>query len=245
VSIDVLIERMQRIGAEIPAADPLRIFHGTYTRITEAVRDEIRRGGFSDNEWTERWDVAFAGLYLRALDQWRSGISPSGPWKIALDATKGPHLPPLRHVLLGINAHINLDLPQALLAVITDAEFETPAVIVKRSADHVHIDTILSSRVAAEDQELKKLEMSGDSTLIDRLLTPFNRLGTKRFLREAREKVWHNARVLSDARRQGPDVLASRIGELERLASTRVEQLTRPGQVLLELTRNGFGVLLK
>jgi hypothetical protein len=245
VSIDVLIERMQGLGAELPADDRLRIFHGTYTRITEAVRDEIRRGGFADNEWTERWDVAFAGMYLQALEEWRSGGSPSGPWRIAFDATRGPHLPPLRHVLLGINAHINLDLPQALLAVITDAEFNAPAVISQRSADHGHIDTILSSRVAAEDQQLEKLEMPGDRTLLDWLLTPFNRLGTKRFLREAREKVWHNARLLSNARRQGPDVLASRIGELERLAGTRVEQLTRPGQVLLELMRNGFGVVLK
>lgn len=244
MSIDALIERMQRLGAELPSADRLRIFHGTYTRITEAVRDEIRRGGFEDNEWTERWDVAFADLYLQALDKWRSGSNPSEPWKIALDATRGPHLPPLRHVLLGINAHINYDLPQALLAVITDAEFDTPALISKRSDDHGHIDTILSSRVAAEDQQLKRLEQPGDRTLLDRLLTPFNRLGTKRFLREAREKVWHNARLLSDARRQGPDRLANRIGELEQLSSARVEQLRRPGQVLLELTRNGFGVVL-
>lgn len=244
MSIDVLIERMQRLGAEMPASDTLGIFHRTYTRITEAVRDEIRRGGFADNEWTESWDVAFAGLYLQALDQWQSGHSPSGPWKIAFEAGRGPHLPPLRHVLLGINAHINFDLPQALLAVITDVEFQTLDLISKRSGDHGHIDTILSSRVAAEDLELKKLELPGDSTLLDRLLTPFNRLGTKRFLREARVKVWHNARLMSVARSQGPDRLAQRISELDRLSTARVEQLKKPGQVLLELTRNGFGVLL-
>ena len=244
MSIDAVIERMQRLGNEMPAADTLRIFHGTYTRVTQAVRDEIRRGGFADNDWAERWDVAFADLYLQALEQWRSGGNPPGPWMIAFEATQGPHLPPLRHVLLGINAHINYDLPQALLAVITDVEFEMPALISKRAADHGHIDTILSSRVAAEDEELMKLEMPGDRTLLDRVLTPFNRLGTKRFLREAREKVWHNARLLSEARRQGPERLAIRINELEQLSAARVEQLKKPGQVLLELTRNGFGVLL-
>ena len=74
----------------------------------------------------ERWDVAFAGLYLDALDAHLSGTSrPSRPWRLAFDAA--PDLPPLLNVLLGVNAHINYDLPQALLAVITDDEFERPA----------------------------------------------------------------------------------------------------------------------
>lgn len=235
---------MQAVLGEIPVEDPLRFFHSTYTRTTMAVRDELRRGGFHDNPWVERLDVAFANLYLEALDMWRQGQRPSGPWQVALDATRGPHLPPLRYVLLGMNAHINLDLPQALLAVISDDEFDSPALIDTRAADHGHIDSILASRVAAEDQELKKVELPGDRTLLDLLLTPFNRLGTKRFLKEAREKVWNNARQLSEARRQGPTVLAARIGDLERLSKERVGDLNRPGQVLLELSRNGFGVLL-
>jgi len=244
VSIDLLIDRMQSMLALIPASDPLRFFHSTYTRTTIAVRDELRAGGFADNEWVERWDVAFASLYLDALDLWLRGETPTGPWQIALDATKGPHLPPLRYVLLGMNAHINFDLPQALLAMISDQEFDDAELIQKRAADHRHIDGLLASRVAAEDQELKKVELPGDRTLLDRLLTPFNRLGTKRFLKEARAKVWSNARKLAEARREGPVALQTRLAALERLSQERVADLNRPGQVLLELSRNGFGVLL-
>jgi len=244
VSIDMLIDRMQSMLAEIPPTDPRHSFHSTYTRTTVAVRDELRASGFTDNEWVERWDVAFASLYLDALDAWQRGRSPSDPWRIALDATTGPHLPPLRYVLLGMNAHINFDLPQALLAVISDEEFDDPEVIRERAADHGHIDGILASRVAAQDQELKKVELPSDRTLIDRLLTPFNRIGTKRFLREARAKVWSNARHLSEARRQGPVSLQRRVAELEQLSQERVADLSRPGQVLLELSRKGFGVLL-
>ena len=43
------------------------------------------------------------------------------PWRLAFDAPA--ELPALRHVLLGINAHVNYDLPQALLAVISDEDF--------------------------------------------------------------------------------------------------------------------------
>ena len=92
-----------------------------------------------------------------------------------------------------MNAHINYDLPQALIQVITDQEFDDPALVARRGRDHEHIDAILASRVAAEDGELKKVEQPGDRTL-DHLLTPFNRAGSKRFLKEARGKVWRNAR---------------------------------------------------
>ena len=54
--------------------------------------------------------------------------------------------------------------------------------------------------MAAEDGELKKVEQPGDRTLLDHLLTPFNRAGSKRFLKEARGKVWRNAQALSLAR---------------------------------------------
>jgi hypothetical protein len=224
--------------------DPNRFFLATYLRTTYAVRDEVLRGNFGDVEWVEQWDVAFADLYLQALAQWNGGDQPRTPWQVAFSTTLGPRLPPLRHVLLGINAHVNLDLPLSLLAVITDDEFADPALVARRNADHTRIDGILAGRVAAEDGQLKAVEEPGDRTLLDHLMTPFNRLGTKRFLAEARAKVWRNALLLSAARRKGPDALAVRIDELERLSAARVADLRAPGQVIVRLARYGFGVSL-
>ena len=200
--IEELIARMAALGEPLEAAgDKRRYFHATYLRTTIAVAEEIRRGGFADPGWVEQWDVAFAGLYLDALEAGLAGRAPSRPWAIAFGAPAG--LPPLRHVLLGMNAHINYDLPQALVAVISDEQFDDPALLARREADHRAIDGVLASRVAAEDDELASL--SGPAPLLDRLLRPLNRLGTQRFLREARQKVWANATALSRARRQGPD----------------------------------------
>jgi hypothetical protein len=95
--------------------------------------------------------------------------------------------------------------------------------------------------VPAEDRELVRL---GGANRTDRLLRPLNRSGTKRFLRESRDKVWDNARALDGARRAGADVLAGRLQELEVLSARRVEQLSAPGQVLLKLAVRGFGVRL-
>jgi hypothetical protein len=239
--IEDLIGRMQGILETLEAkGDRRRYFHATYQRTTIAVAEELRRGGFGDPEWVERWDVAFADLYLDALDAALAGRRPPRPWDIAFNAPAD--LPALRHVLLGMNAHINYDLPQALLAVITDEQFGDAALLARREADHRAIDRVLASRVGAEDDELARI--SGPARPVDRLLGPLNRLGTRRFLREARQKVWANAIILSRARAQGASGYAATLARLEELSAAKVAALEAPGQVLLKLAATGFGVRL-
>lgn len=240
-----LLERMAALLRPLEERnDPLRHFLATYRRTTVAVDEEILGGGFRDGAWVERWDVAFANLYLDALERWNAGEGAPGPWDVAFQAARDERLPPLRHTLLGMNAHVNYDLPQSLLAAITDEEFDDDQLVALRNQDHAHIDDILVSRVDAEDKELWKVERPGDRTWLDRALTPFNQAGTKRFLREARRKVWANTRLLAAARRQGPDAFAVRLAELEVLSRQRVAELKVPGQVLLKLAVKGFGVEL-
>ena len=241
--IDALIDRMEGLLAPLEArGDPGRYFLATYLRTTRAVKEELERGGFRDTGWVERWDVAFADLYLDALEVAGAGRRPPEPWAVAFGAAAQDRLPPLRHVLLGMNAHINYDLAQSLLAVISEPEFDDPALLADRRADHEHIDQVLVARVGAEDTELEAL--SGPRSRTDRLLQPLNRLATKRFLRESRAKVWANTRLLDSARRAGPAAYATRLAELERLAATRVADLMAPGQVVLKLAVKGFGVRL-
>jgi hypothetical protein len=244
-AIEELVARMEALLGPLEArGDGRRYFHATYLRTTRAVGSELEGGGFLDAPWVERWDVAFARLYLDALEADQRGEVPSGPWKVAFAAAdqRATALPPLRHVLLGMNAHINYDLPQALLEVIDDQEFQDPGLLARRAADHRHIDTVLAARVDAEDTELGAV--SGQRSLLDRVLTPANRLGTKRFLAESRAKVWANAHALALARRQGCDAYTVLLAELERLAARRVADLTEPGQVILKLAVKGFGVAL-
>ncbi|HEU4423005.1 MAG TPA: DUF5995 family protein [Pilimelia sp.] len=231
---------LQRLRA---TSDRRRHFHATYLRTTRAVSDEIDRGGFADGAWLERWDVAFADLYLDALAADLRGEAVPRPWRIAFDTARDrPDIPPLRHVLLGMNAHINYDLPQALIAVISPAEYDDLEIRRSRAADHKHVDEVLVARVAAED-----VELSAQSTqsLLDRLLRPLNRASSRRILREAREKVWRNTAVLDRARRVGPERYAAVLAELEVLSAARLADLVAPGQVLLKLARRGFGVLLR
>jgi hypothetical protein len=235
---NVVADMQVRFDA-LPDASGLREFLATYQRTTTAVGKAVVDGVFEDPGWVEEWDVVFARLYLDAFDAHVSGTgSVPRPWRIAFQAPAD--LPGLRQVLLGINAHVNYDLPQALLAVIPDADFADPSTLASRQRDHEAIDGVLASRVAAEDQALS----SQGRTLLDRVLQPLNRSASKRFLREARQKVWHNTRELQAERLAGPEAYAARLAELEVLSAARVADLLAPGQVLLRLAVAGFGVVL-
>jgi hypothetical protein len=237
---DVVATMQSRLDALTGEQETRRDFLATYQRTTAAVGTAIEQGVFEDPAWVEEWDVVFAELYLDALDADLTGTGRvPRPWRLAFDAPAG--LPPLRHVLLGINAHINYDLPQALLAVIGVQDFADDALLGRRRRDHERVDGVLSGRVAAEDDEL-----AGRSarTLTDRLLQPLNRVASKRFLREARQKVWLNTTELHAARVTGPDAYATRLAELELLSAARIADLLAPGPVLLRLAVAGFGVVL-
>ena len=239
--VAAVVEAMRlRLDCMTSAQSTHRDFLSTYQRTTGAVAEAIDRGVFEDASWVEAWDVAFARLYLDALDADLSGAGRvSRPWRLAFDAPT--ELPALRHVLLGINAHINYDLPQALLAVISDEEFDDPVVLGLRRRDHGRIDAVLSARVAAESRELASRSAMA---LLDRILQPLNRRASKRFLSEARQKVWHNTLALQAARRLGPEAYAVRLGELEVLSAARIADLLAPGHVLLRLGVSGFGIVL-
>lgn len=234
-----VIADLQACLDELPARlEHHRVFLATYLRTTVAVDAAAARGEFEDRAWVERWDVVFAGLYLDALRrEIAPDAQPSRPWRLAFGADVD--LPDLRHVLFGINAHVNYDLPQSLLAVIGDAEFSDPDLIARRRHDHQQIDRVLAGRVSDEENEL-----GGRRTFQDRLLAPLNRVASRRFLREARQKVWHNTMELQSARVQGPDAYARRLAELEVLSAAKIADLQAPGQVLLRLAVAGFGVTL-
>jgi Family of unknown function (DUF5995) len=234
---DVVAKLQQRIDALPPNLNQRRAFMTTYQRTTQAVGEAVDAAFFEDPEWVVRWDTAFADLFIVAHDADQAGGTVPRPWRLAFQAD--PELPTLLHLLLGMNAHINYDLPQATLSVISDQDFQDRVVIDKRHRDHERIDKILSARVTAENHAI-----GGARRRLDRILTPVNRLSSRHFLREARQKVWLNVAELQRARLDGGDAYNSRLAELEVLSAAKIADLLRPGQVLLRLALTGFGVAL-
>src|SRR5689334_17255602 len=214
---------MERQLAELEqSGDPARFFLGTYLRTTRAVSDALDDGVFEDPAWVARLDAVFADFYLDALAAYRRDpASAPATWQRAFAAD--PSLPPEAHVLLGLHAHINVDLPQALIATIPAEDFADAEVCARRRRDHGRIDRVLAARVAAEDFELERA--GGRRSPLDRLVRPLNRTAVRRFLREARRTVWANTAVLHHARDDGQACLERRLAELDVAGAARVAEL--------------------
>jgi len=95
----------------------LGYFASLYYKVTVSVRDGIAKGQFQNGQRMEKLDVIFANRYLTAYEQWGNGQTPDHSWLIAFQMAQKASPLVLQHLLLGMNAHINLDLGIAAVEV--------------------------------------------------------------------------------------------------------------------------------
>ncbi len=106
---EVLVELDLIIDDAIANNDRLGLFAYVYRRTTAEVLKEVELGNFEDNNQLQQMDVAFANLYLEAYHNYKKGVPVSKCWEFSFQCKTEP-LTILQHIMLGINAHINLDL---------------------------------------------------------------------------------------------------------------------------------------
>ncbi|MCD4533960.1 DUF5995 family protein [Nocardioides sp. cx-169] len=110
-TIDEVILRLEEIIKDAEAReDRIGYFAALYNRVTIAVREGVRAGEFDDGPRMERLDVTFANRFLDAYDAWRAGQLPSRAWLKAFEVASSSRPVVLQHLLVGMNAHIALDL---------------------------------------------------------------------------------------------------------------------------------------
>jgi hypothetical protein len=110
-TIDEVIARLDEIIAwSRKEQSRLGYFAALYRGVTARVHHDIAAKRFEDGAQMERLDVAFANRYLEAVAQYRRGEAPTRSWQTAFHALPAWRPIVLQHLLLGINAHINLDL---------------------------------------------------------------------------------------------------------------------------------------
>src|SRR5687768_4039573 len=114
--VDDVVERLRAIEDALPERDGLRAFTALYRAVTEAVDERVRPGTFADARFTRWLDVVFANLYLRALRAHVLGPKrPPRAWAALFEARSRRGIASIQFALAGMNAHINRDLPLALV----------------------------------------------------------------------------------------------------------------------------------
>lgn len=189
-TIDEVLSALDKIIADASASnDRVGYFASLYFKVTAAVKTGIANGDFQDGPRMARLDVLFANRFLTALDQWRNRRPPTRSWQIAFDATKERSPLILQHLLLGINAHINLDLGIAAVETIRDQQIQA----IHQDFDRINsiIGSLTSQVITEIDQMSPLLSLLGlHANNTDSFLIQFS-------IDNARDGAWCFAEQLS------------------------------------------------
>ncbi len=113
---EVLKELDAIIENSIKENNRLGIFAYIYRRTTAQIKQAIIDKRFEDNDRMQMMDVAFANLYINAYKNFCLNNSISKSWAVAFKS-KNEKLTIVQHIILGMNAHINLDLSIAASSI--------------------------------------------------------------------------------------------------------------------------------
>ncbi|OFX63537.1 MAG: hypothetical protein A2066_11690 [Bacteroidetes bacterium GWB2_41_8] len=141
-TIDEVISALENIILESEENnDPAGYFAALYLKVTQKVKEGISTGFFDNGPRMEQLDVVFAKRYLTALEAYRKNQPVTESWQktFVISAQYWPIV--LQHLLMGMNAHINLDLCVAAAEVSKENE------LANLENDFNKINEILSSLV--------------------------------------------------------------------------------------------------
>lgn len=196
----------------------LGYFAALYRGVTLGARTALAVGAFENPQAAERLVVIFAGRYFQAFADYPGGASLPRAWQTAFDAA-GRWTPTVsQHLLLGINAHINLDL--GIAAARTMAEGDLP------KADFDRVNGLLLEMV--DEVETKLAKVWPLLRLLDWLAGRLDEMLIGSSLRHARSRAWDFAVEL---RVPGSDEAALITAKDRRVAAIG-RHIAKPGLLL-------------
>jgi hypothetical protein len=182
---------MQTIDRTCVNGDGLKWFNLLYMQVTQAVAVQIAAGGFNDPAWLAELDVQFARLYFEALRASLRGEICSGCWRTMFDVRTNTRLARIQFALAGVNAHINHDLPEAIV-VTCRARGTVPDRGTPQCADYTTLNATLDSLIESAKQTLRVRLLGDQLPAVSSLEDTIAAFGVK----AARDKSWTNAQVL-------------------------------------------------
>ena len=218
-----VIARMRGIVRALPPEDGVRAFTTLYLAVTEGVREHLAGDGFEDDEFVEALDVAFANLFFDALRTLVvGGGSVPRAWAPLFGARSDVRIAPLQFALAGMNAHINRDLPVALVETWAARGLEPRARSAQRR-DYRRVNAVL----AATGRRVKARLLVGPARHVDVALGELDDVAAMWKVERAREAAWVNGETLWTLRgapRLGRDFLRT----LDRMVGFAGRGLLRP-----------------
>jgi hypothetical protein len=215
-SIEECIARMQEIGSSLPSTDGVACFNRMYLEVTQDVQVRLSQGFFSDPTFMETLDVVFANLYFAAIDA-MSGPPAGMPaaWVPLTAARDKSGIESIQFALAGMNAHINHDLPLAV--VTTCRQLGTFPTEGSHHADYQKVDGLLD----AAEQSVRESFEPADVRGVDRHVGAVLNLVADWDITSARDVAWDTALALWEVRsnRLATDLITSALARTVAVAS--------------------------
>jgi hypothetical protein len=173
------------------ANNPVADFNHLYWTITSTVLDHLNAGAFRDPEFLTLLDVEFAKRYFDALRRWgQAATDTPHSWRVLFRHLYDRDIQSLPAAVAGVNAHVNYDLPFALIATWTKLK-SGPSVVIQHQ-DYLHINEIFFEKIP----QLRRGYLSYWQLVIDRLNGPLDDFIQDRAVEIARNHAWSDAERL-------------------------------------------------
>jgi hypothetical protein len=232
-SLAEVITRMQSTLGPLPKGDGVACFTRLYLSVTEGVQERLAGFVFADPAFLARLDVLFAELFFTALDAASAKGAHDVPhaWAPLVEERSAHGIAPLQFALAGMSAHINRDLPVALVTTCTDLGIELEEGS-PQHRDFEHVNTVL----ADVEARVKAEYLTGVLHTLDRLIHRIDRIDDVVAMwnvSRARDAAWANAQALWALRGQR-DLEASYLAALDRMVGLTCRGLLVPADTWLQ-----------
>ena len=196
-------------------------FPALYRRVTIRVKEGIEKGEFDDGPRMERLDIQFANRYLEALEQYAQGKECTESWKRTFIVAQRRMPIVLQHLMLGMNAHINLDLGIAAAETVKGGSIEDI------KPDFFKINDLLLSLIDGVQDQLASI-----SPLMRRLdvIGQFDEMIAGAGIDLARTQAWSVAQAFAAIPEAEWD---DKIAELDGKILRTGQRILQPGNGLL------------
>lgn len=212
-SIADVLRTMQAIDAVCIDGDGLKWFNRLYFQVTQAVENRVNGGGFADPAWLSLLDVEFAKLYFSALSGFLVNNKCSGCWYAMFSVRGDTRIARIQFALAGVNAHINHDLPAAIVAT-SESSNIAPKHGTPQYEDYTNLNTTLDGLIETAKRELHVRLLGDPLPPASRLEDSIAAWGTA----AAREQAWNHSEALWELRNL-PTIAAGYLDGLDGLTT--------------------------
>ena len=177
--------------------DHRAVFATTYLTLTKQLFSDVKSGlverTFADPDYLYTEDALFANIYFRTARAYERGDEIAEAWQIAFDTAKRDDTGAVQDMLLGINAHVQNDMPFMLAALgLTRPNGNS------RKPDHDEANGTLN-RAYEDVVEEVRVRFDPAIGITNPAGLPADDLLGLELVRGWRESVWRNAERLLNA----------------------------------------------